>query len=259
MATHSSVLAWRIPWTDEPGGLHSHKEWDMTERLTVSGNQSQTLLGWRIRLLCLPAVSIQCVEGDLVPSQVISFKYGSVYMSIPMYPSSPPFRFGNHKFSKSVCFASKLISIIFKDSTYKWYHTYDKYHYDKSYDLQYKNKQKQNKNPTSKNKQSGTRDWHLKMGPVLWDQALNLWSLCWLWVVSEVNCWTPSWYLENWWVWAWHWGGETIHIGATSVSGDSFPLPPFYSHEYTDKLLQAHRKIRSIIRWLLHTHPSESS
>ena len=164
MATHSSVLAWRIPWTDEPGGLHSHKEWDMTERLTVSGNQSQTLLGWRIRLLCLPAVSIQCVEGDLVPSQVISFKYGSVYMSIPMYPSSPPFRFGNHKFSKSVCFASKLISIIFKDSTYKWYHTYDKYHYDKSYDLQYKNKQKQNKNPTSKNKQSGTRDWHLKMG-----------------------------------------------------------------------------------------------
>ena len=22
-ATHSSVLAWRIPWTEEPGGLHS--------------------------------------------------------------------------------------------------------------------------------------------------------------------------------------------------------------------------------------------
>ena len=22
MATHSSVLAWRIPWTEEPGGLH---------------------------------------------------------------------------------------------------------------------------------------------------------------------------------------------------------------------------------------------
>ena len=21
MATHSSVLAWRIPWTEEPGGL----------------------------------------------------------------------------------------------------------------------------------------------------------------------------------------------------------------------------------------------
>jgi len=23
MATHSSILAWRIPWTEEPGGLQS--------------------------------------------------------------------------------------------------------------------------------------------------------------------------------------------------------------------------------------------
>ena len=34
-ATHSSILAWRIPWTEEPGGLQSmgHKESDTTERL----------------------------------------------------------------------------------------------------------------------------------------------------------------------------------------------------------------------------------
>ena len=25
MATHSSILAWRIPWTEEPGGLRSTK------------------------------------------------------------------------------------------------------------------------------------------------------------------------------------------------------------------------------------------
>ena len=34
MATHSSILAWRIPWTKEFGGLYSpwgHKELDMTE------------------------------------------------------------------------------------------------------------------------------------------------------------------------------------------------------------------------------------
>ena len=33
MATHSGILAWRIPWTEEPGGLQSmgHKESDMTE------------------------------------------------------------------------------------------------------------------------------------------------------------------------------------------------------------------------------------
>ena len=34
MATHSSILAWRIPWTEEPGGLQAPqgcKELDMTE------------------------------------------------------------------------------------------------------------------------------------------------------------------------------------------------------------------------------------
>ena len=34
MATHSSILAWRIQWTEEPGGLYSPrgcKELDMTE------------------------------------------------------------------------------------------------------------------------------------------------------------------------------------------------------------------------------------
>ena len=37
MATHSSILAWRIPWTEEPGGLQcmGHKELDMTEQLTL--------------------------------------------------------------------------------------------------------------------------------------------------------------------------------------------------------------------------------
>ena len=25
MATHSSILAWRIPWTEEPGGLTVHE------------------------------------------------------------------------------------------------------------------------------------------------------------------------------------------------------------------------------------------
>ena len=33
MATHSSILPWRIPWTEEPGGLESkgRKESDTTE------------------------------------------------------------------------------------------------------------------------------------------------------------------------------------------------------------------------------------
>ena len=33
MAAHSSILAWRIPWTEEAGGLQSmgRKDWDTTE------------------------------------------------------------------------------------------------------------------------------------------------------------------------------------------------------------------------------------
>ena len=32
LATHSSILTWEIPWTEEPGGLQSmgYKESDMT-------------------------------------------------------------------------------------------------------------------------------------------------------------------------------------------------------------------------------------
>ena len=38
MATHSSILAWRIPWTEEPGELRprGRKESDTTERLALS-------------------------------------------------------------------------------------------------------------------------------------------------------------------------------------------------------------------------------
>ena len=42
MATHSSVLAWRLPRTEEPGGLQSlsHKGSDATER------RSRSSSGW---------------------------------------------------------------------------------------------------------------------------------------------------------------------------------------------------------------------
>ena len=36
MATHSSILAWRIPWTEEPGRLHGVIESDTTKELTLS-------------------------------------------------------------------------------------------------------------------------------------------------------------------------------------------------------------------------------
>ena len=35
MATHSTILAWKIPWTEGPLAYspRGHKEWDMTEQL----------------------------------------------------------------------------------------------------------------------------------------------------------------------------------------------------------------------------------
>ena len=35
-ATHPSILAWRIPWAEEPDGLvHGIAELDMTEQLSI--------------------------------------------------------------------------------------------------------------------------------------------------------------------------------------------------------------------------------
>ena len=42
MAVHSSILAWRIPWTEEPDGLYSprgRKELDMTEQVNNSNKE----------------------------------------------------------------------------------------------------------------------------------------------------------------------------------------------------------------------------
>ena len=45
MSTHSSIHAWRIPWTEEPGELYSplgRKELDMTETLTHTHTHTHT-------------------------------------------------------------------------------------------------------------------------------------------------------------------------------------------------------------------------
>ena len=46
MAPHSSTLAWKIPWTEEPGGLQpmGRKESDTTERLYFTSVSALKLL-----------------------------------------------------------------------------------------------------------------------------------------------------------------------------------------------------------------------
>ena len=42
MATHSSILVWKIPWTEDPGRLQSMglQESDTTEQLNTRGTQT---------------------------------------------------------------------------------------------------------------------------------------------------------------------------------------------------------------------------
>ena len=46
MATHSSILAWRFPWIEEPGRLWGCKVLDTTEQLSVH-THTHTLIGVR--------------------------------------------------------------------------------------------------------------------------------------------------------------------------------------------------------------------
>ena len=54
MATHSSVLAWRIPGTGEPGGLPSmgSQSWTRLKRLSSSGSFSNSKEFARIYGVC---------------------------------------------------------------------------------------------------------------------------------------------------------------------------------------------------------------
>ena len=46
MATHSSILDWRIPWTEKPGRLQSmgSQESDMTEQLSTHTHRRSTIV-----------------------------------------------------------------------------------------------------------------------------------------------------------------------------------------------------------------------
>ena len=45
MATHSSILAWRIPWTEEPGGLQSMGFQNSLTRLKQLSMHAQAIRG----------------------------------------------------------------------------------------------------------------------------------------------------------------------------------------------------------------------
>ena len=65
MATHASILAWRIPWTEEPAGYspQGRKESDTTERVHFTkqrkkSNHSKLLTSYFRWFGCLRSTSI---------------------------------------------------------------------------------------------------------------------------------------------------------------------------------------------------------
>ena len=56
MATHSSILAWRIPWIEEPGGLQSkglqrvRHEYATNTKVIHSERVKSSIYFWRARL-----------------------------------------------------------------------------------------------------------------------------------------------------------------------------------------------------------------
>ena len=55
MATHSSILAWRIPWAEEPGGFSSRSPWNCRVRYDRVTDTRESLMAAAGVLLSLPA------------------------------------------------------------------------------------------------------------------------------------------------------------------------------------------------------------
>jgi len=69
MAIHSSLLAWRIPWTEEPDGLQSMgvcKESETTEHLNTCKWQFETMSKFK-RYLVLNKVSEPKQSQECIP------------------------------------------------------------------------------------------------------------------------------------------------------------------------------------------------
>ena len=72
MATHSSILAWKISWTEEPGGLQpiGHQESDTTEH-THTHTHTHT---WVLKNFLLLYFSVfQFLFGSVIPVYLLIF------------------------------------------------------------------------------------------------------------------------------------------------------------------------------------------
>ena len=79
MTTHSGILAWRIPWTEETTIVHVvAKELDTTEQRNTHSkkqqNNGQNIMGWKLSWLSEPIYSDCFGERSAERTDFISLK-----------------------------------------------------------------------------------------------------------------------------------------------------------------------------------------
>ena len=135
IATHSSILAWRIPWTEESGGLQSmglqrvRHDWATnTDKIPFSSVRSVQLLSrvW----LCDPMGS--SILGFPVHHQLLELTQTHVHRvsaaiqpSHPLSSPSPPaFKFSQHqglfKYVSSLNYVAKVLEFQLQYQYFQW-------------------------------------------------------------------------------------------------------------------------------------------
>ena len=89
MAIHSSILAWRIPWTEEPGRLWSMElQRDTTEVTEYAHMNNQGLAGWQkpSRLECIRLFGE--IQAQTCSAQILEFVIIYIFFSLSPDPVS---------------------------------------------------------------------------------------------------------------------------------------------------------------------------
>ena len=104
IATHSSILAWRIPWTEKPGGLQSMgsqrvvHDWATSFSFPFMGPDAMILVFWTLSfkpgfsLLSLTFVKMLFRSFSFSGTRVLS----SVYLTLLIFPGQSWFHLVSH-------------------------------------------------------------------------------------------------------------------------------------------------------------------
>ena len=87
MATHSSTLAWRIPWTEKPGGLQSIGSQRVRHNWATSLSLSRDINIWWMKIFdpTMDWISLGCNSEYPIDFNYFVSKYIYIYMYIYIY------------------------------------------------------------------------------------------------------------------------------------------------------------------------------